>query len=146
MFRTNVKLGFEFVYAVLLHFTFALKNLGDFVAFSEYMNCINIAIQIKYQNADQSLHPSLGVQFANNVIPRIFSFLELFFHPLNSFRSNNSIFEVTSPKGFSAYKCDVGNWIFSKSWEFWGYFLNFLGILWEFFLEFLGIVNYCLHV
>ena len=26
----------------------------------------------------------------------------------------------TSPKGFSASKCDVGNWIFSKSWEFLG--------------------------
>jgi Leu/Phe-tRNA-protein transferase len=24
------------------------------------------------------------------------------------------IFEKTSPKGFSASKCDVGNWIFSK--------------------------------
>ena len=28
----------------------------------------------------------------------------------------------TSPKGFSASKCDVGNWIFSKSWEFFGNF------------------------
>jgi hypothetical protein len=26
----------------------------------------------------------------------------------------------TSPKGFSAFKCDVGKWIFSKSWEFLG--------------------------
>ena len=32
----------------------------------------------------------------------------------------------TSPKGFSASKCDVENWIFSKSWEFFG---NSLGIL-----------------
>jgi hypothetical protein len=26
----------------------------------------------------------------------------------------------SSPKGFSASKCDVRNWIFSKSWEFFG--------------------------
>ena len=32
----------------------------------------------------------------------------------------------TSPKGFWASKCDVGNWIFSKSWEFNG---NSMGIL-----------------
>jgi hypothetical protein len=42
----------------------------------------------------------------------------------------------TSPKGFSASKCDVGNWIFSKSYEFFGeFFENFLedffvGIFW----------------
>ena len=28
--------------------------------------------------------------------------------------------EKTSPKGFLASKCDVGNWIFFKSWEFFG--------------------------
>ena len=28
----------------------------------------------------------------------------------------------TSPKGFSASMCHVGNWIFSKSWEFLGNF------------------------
>ena len=51
--------------------------------------------------------------------------------------------EKTSPKGFSASKCDVGNWIFSKSWEFLGG--NFLGYFflrnfWEEFFEriFLG--------
>ena len=49
----------------------------------------------------------------------------------------------TSPKGFSASKCDVGNWILSKSWEFFeklfgnfmifGEFIkNFLAIFWEF--------------
>ena len=52
----------------------------------------------------------------------------------------------TSPKGFSASKCDVGNWIFSKSWEF---FTNVLGVSWEFFGNSLwnsvGIVNDCLH-
>jgi hypothetical protein len=46
----------------------------------------------------------------------------------------------TSPKGFSASKYDVGNWIFSKSFEkleiFWKFFgRNFLGeIFWEKFL------------
>ena len=38
----------------------------------------------------------------------------------------------TSPKGFSASKCDVGNWIFSKSKEFFekllGKFLDLRGI------------------
>ena len=38
----------------------------------------------------------------------------------------------TSPKGFSASKCDVRNWIFSNLG-------NFLGIFWEFFGNFLGI-------
>ena len=33
-------------------------------------------------------------------------------------------FERTSPKGFSASKCDVGNWIFSKSWKFLGHSLR----------------------
>ena len=44
----------------------------------------------------------------------------------------------TSPKGFSASKCDVGNWIFSKSKDFFekllGNFLYFLeGIFGEIF-------------
>jgi hypothetical protein len=47
----------------------------------------------------------------------------------------------TSPKGFSAYKCDVGNWIFSKLGIFeklFGNCLDFLGIFfggffWRFF-------------
>jgi hypothetical protein len=56
----------------------------------------------------------------------------------------------TSPKGFSASKCDVGNWIFSKSWECFGNVLgiflgNFLRILcefivWEFFRKSLRIL------
>ena len=54
--------------------------------------------------------------------------------------------EVTSPKGFSAFKCDVGNWMFSKyskKFEFLlGIFLdflrNFLGIFLEFFGGFFG--------
>ena len=53
----------------------------------------------------------------------------------------------TSPKGFSASKCDVGNWIFSKSWrilgDFWGILVGFFGtslaILLEFFRIFLEI-------
>ena len=55
----------------------------------------------------------------------------------------------TSPKGFTASKCDVGNWIFSKSWEFFGIFLgilwecfwNSLGMFWEFFGNPLGILQ-----
>ena len=59
---------------------------------------------------------------------------------------------ITSPRGFLASKCYVGNWIFSKSWEFFGdFFGNFLddffgrnflgGIFWEDILR--GIL--CLH-
>ena len=48
--------------------------------------------------------------------------------PVNCNQSNVK----TSPKGFSASKCNVGNWIFSKSWEFFvEFFGNSLGILWE---------------
>ena len=39
----------------------------------------------------------------------------------------------TSPKGFSASKCDVGNWIFSKSWKF---FENCFGDFLEIFRDF----------
>ena len=40
------------------------------------------------------------------------------------------VLEKTSPKGFSASKCDVGNWIFSKFWEFFEkLILNFLDFL-----------------
>ena len=53
------------------------------------------------------------------------------------------ILKKTSPKGFSASKCDEGNWILSKSQKsfenFFGNFLdflgNFLGILQEDFFE-----------
>ena len=48
----------------------------------------------------------------------------------------------TSSKGFSAFKCDVGNWIFSQSWEFFeklfGNFMDFFGSLLRIFWEFLG--------
>ena len=76
----------------------------------------------------------------------------------NMFPSNNVLSVLTSPKGFSASKCDVENWIFSKYWNFlgilleffwnffgifwvffWKFFGNFLGIFWEFFGNFLGI-------
>ena len=61
---------------------------------------------------------------------------------------NGYYLKKTSPKGFSASKCDVGNWIFSKSWEFFeklfGNFMDFLGsllrIFGEFFGNFLGFV------
>ena len=49
----------------------------------------------------------------------------------------------TSPKGFSASKCDVGNWIFSKLGTFWeivgkffGLFRDFGGNVFGFFLDF----------
>ena len=58
---------------------------------------------------------------------------------------NNEIFLKTSLKGFSASKCEVGNWIFSKSWGIFWEFLNFLRIFGEFFgnslWNSLGIVN-----
>ena len=41
-------------------------------------------------------------------------------------------YQQTSPKGVSASKCDVGNWIFSKS------FLDFFGKFLEIFLELFG--------
>ena len=50
----------------------------------------------------------------------------------------------TSPKGFSASKCDVGDWMFLKSWEFFRncleFFGKFSGIIWEDFCgrNFLG--------
>jgi hypothetical protein len=40
--------------------------------------------------------------------------------------------KTTSPKGFSASKCDEGNWLLSKSWNIFGIFLDFLG---EFFMQ-----------
>ena len=50
--------------------------------------------------------------------------------------------QKTSPKGFPASKCDVGDWIFSKSWEcqfsrfFVGeFFLELFANMLEFFCE-----------
>ena len=44
-----------------------------------------------------------------------------------------------SPKGFSASKCEVGNWIFSKLGifeKFFGFFLDFFwGFFWRNFFE-----------
>ena len=48
----------------------------------------------------------------------------------------------TSPKGFSASKCDVGNWMFSKLGTFWEIFCKFFGFFQDFrffFRIFLGI-------
>ena len=48
--------------------------------------------------------------------------------------------QKTSPKGFSASQCDVGNRIFSKSCEFFGnIFEIFFEIFWEYFGNFGGI-------
>ena len=44
----------------------------------------------------------------------------------------------TSPKGFSASKCDVGNWIFSKLGTFLEIVRKFFGFLRDFFEELLG--------
>ena len=41
------------------------------------------------------------------------------------------IVKINKPKRDSTSKCDVGNWIFSKSWEF-------LGIFWVFFGKLFG--------
>jgi hypothetical protein len=47
----------------------------------------------------------------------------------------------TSPKGFSAFKCDIGNCILLKSWEFLGNSLGLLlGLLWDFFGTSLGLL------
>ena len=51
------------------------------------------------------------------------------------------MFHKTSPKGFLASKCGVGNWIFSKSWEFFGYFLGIFLKLFEKTLEIDLFVN-----
>ena len=52
---------------------------------------------------------------------------------------SSAIFNVLGPKGFSASKCDLGNWIFSKLGifeKFFGHSLDFLGIyFWIFFLR-----------
>ena len=60
----------------------------------------------------------------------------------NIFIKNRQITAKTSPKGFSASKCDVGNWIFSKLgtfweivWKFFGFIKDFFGEFFEFFLE-----------
>jgi hypothetical protein len=48
-------------------------------------------------------------------------------------------FVLTSPKGFSASKCDEGNWIFSKSYKFFeNFFWKYFGFFWYFFGNFLG--------
>ena len=47
---------------------------------------------------------------------------------------NASKFEKTSPKGFSASKCDVGNWMSQEFFEkLFGIFFDFFGKCLEFF-------------
>ena len=47
----------------------------------------------------------------------------------------------SSPKGISTFMCDVRNWIFLKSWEFFGeFFGNFWGFFGEFLRKSLGIL------
>ena len=52
----------------------------------------------------------------------------------------------TSPKGFSASKCDAGNWIFSKLGIFWifsGFLRGIFWIFWRNFLEeFFGRISF----
>ena len=74
----------------------------------------------------------------------------MIFYLLLNFRysEKGTKFEKTSLKGFSASKCDIGNWIFSKSGESFGNFLgifvefceNSFGILSEFFWNSIGIL------
>ena len=73
----------------------------------------------------------------------IFRKIKTFFTLSNNLENLNLAIFVTSfktsPKGFSASKCDEGNWIFSKKFEklfeiFWIFFWNFFGIFWEDFL------------
>ena len=55
----------------------------------------------------------------------------------------------TSPKGFSASKCDVGNWIFSKSYKFFEEFCWRNFFWWNFLRGFFGRIFLggilCLH-
>ena len=56
----------------------------------------------------------------------------------------DEIFLKTSPKGFSASKCDVGNWIFSKSWEFFGNSLGSINcqqMMFYWFLKYFQIMS-----
>ena len=51
----------------------------------------------------------------------------------------------TSPKGFWASKCDVGNWIIQNLgnfWEFVAMFGEFFGNFWEFRREFFGFLHF----
>ena len=55
--------------------------------------------------------------------------------------ARKKVVSITSPKGFSASKCDVGNWICSKLGIFEklsGNFLDFLGFSFGFFVDFFG--------
>ena len=47
----------------------------------------------------------------------------------DSNNKNKVVCLLTSPKGFSASKCDVTNWMFSKSYEF---FEKLFGNVWIF--------------
>ena len=55
------------------------------------------------------------------------------FHLMNVIRQRNAYHLLTSPKGFSASKCDAGNWIFSKLGFFEKFFGNLLETIWKLF-------------
>ena len=96
----------------------------------------------KNRSNDQknSKHKTENLQNKNNLKRKTSNLLlEVF-----SFKNCSDVPWETSPKGFSAFKCDVGNWIFKNLGIFWDFFLggggDFLGILWEFYRNSLAIL------
>ena len=65
------------------------------------------------------------------------SHFEKDFPEINFWKIRQKILK-TSPKGISASKYDVGNWLFSKSWELLGFLGNSFG-------NSLAIVNDCIY-
>ena len=81
--------------------------------------------------------PSINIPKRNYWILRIGVMGRFQKLPTYDFQSQFSM--STSPKGFSASKCDVGNWIFSKLGTFWEIDWNFFRFFQDFRRVFLGI-------
>ena len=110
------------------------------VAFSEYMNYTVkkyfLLLSLQYRSASLWHVSSKETAFFRNKITFLHS--NLSFKEIIGMEKSTG----TSPKGFSASKCDVGNWIFTKLETFWEIVLMFWffgGIFWKnFFGGFFG--------
>jgi hypothetical protein len=74
---------------------------------------------------------SIFGQKSQKVFPKKFALIISVKMPL-LFKYAPFLENKTKLKGFSASKCDIGNWIFSKSWEFFRIFWRILKKLFEY--------------
>ena len=102
---------------LIMHSTdFSMSNL---ISFNDTTNlCSTIESSVWF--------PAMMLNPRINLYQELLLCMMLIFWSKQNINRNAKKYAKTSPKGFWASKCDVGNWIFSNSWKFNG---NSMGIL-----------------